>query len=243
MRKERHDDADRERDGPIEDRLDRATANRLGKLRTLPVDTSRLEKRLRSEIPGIDLRNRRAGSTVIGPMRIGWLRPIRAVAAVLLVGAVLAAILLATSGGPALASAAQMAQVHEDLVSGRTPVLQVDSIEEAGKALSQQWPQSPGLPALPREHVMACCMKSVKDKKVACVLLKNEGVPITMAVANAADMRLPESPTVARGGVTYHVQSTGRLNMVMTEREGRWVCLIGELPAERLMDFASQLRF
>jgi hypothetical protein len=31
--------------------------------------------------------------------------------------------------------------------------------------------------------------------------------------------------------------------MVMTERQGRWVCLIGELSAERLMDVVDQLRF
>ena len=51
---------------------------------------------------------------------------------------------------------------------------------------------------------MACCMKSVKNKKVACVLLKSEDVAVTMTVANAADMKLPRSPTVTRGGVTYH---------------------------------------
>src|SRR5438067_51348 len=180
MSEERYDDADREVDDGMGYRLDRATADRLAKLRTLPVDTSRLEKRLRSEIPELDLRGRRGGPTRIGPMRIGWFRPARAVAAAVLVGAVMAAILLATSGGPALASAAQMAQVHEDLVAGRTPVVQVDSIEEAGRALSREWPQSPGLPAIPREHVMACCMTSVKDKKVACVLPTNECGPVRM---------------------------------------------------------------
>jgi hypothetical protein len=46
-----------------------------------------------------------------------------------------------------------------------------------------------------------------------------------------------------RAGVTYHVQSSGRVNMVMTERQGRWVCLMGEAPIERLMDFAERLQF
>ena len=90
---------------------------------------------------------------------------------------------------------------------------------------------------------MACCLKNVKDKKVACVLLRSEGVPVTMVVANAGDMRSPKSSTVQRGGVTYHVQSSGVLNMVMTERHGRWVCMIGQVPADRLMDLASQLAF
>ena len=41
---------------------------------------------------------------------------------------------------------------------------------------------------------MACCMKSVHDKKVACVLLKDNGVPVTLSVANASDMELPATP-------------------------------------------------
>jgi hypothetical protein len=83
------------------------------------------------------------------------------------------------------------------------------------------------------------CMKSVQNKKVACVLLKSEDVPVTLTVANAGDIRLPRSPTVTRAGVTYHIQSLGKLNMVMTKHRERWVCLIGEAPAERLMNMAE----
>ena len=42
-------------------------------------------------------------------------------------------------------------------------------------------------------------------------------------------------------GVTYHVQSFNSLNMVMTERNGRWICLIGRVPTERLMELALRL--
>jgi hypothetical protein len=216
------------------DRLDRATAARLARLRSMPMDVSGLERRLRAEV----------GTATAEPSRRMWIaRPVRtAIAAVLVLGliGVVAFVLL---GQPAVASAAQMAQVHEDLVSGRTPIMKVESIEEAGRVLARDWPQSPDLPGVPSEHVMACCMKSVRNKKMACVLLKAEGAPVTMAVANAADMRLPSSPTRVRAGVTYHVQSSGRVNMVMTERQGRWVCLMGEAPIERLMDFAERLQF
>jgi hypothetical protein len=222
--------------------LDLATAARLAKLRTMPVDTAGLEQRLRSQIgdPAQGSAARRPGR-----VRIGWHSVTRlAAAAAILVGVCVAAFILFGSGGPALASARQMADFHEELVAGRTAVVQVDSIEQAANELDRQWPQSPGLPELPGDHVMACCMKSVKDKKMACVLMKQEGVPVTMAVAHADDMRLPaSSPTKVRGGVTYHVQSVGRINMVMTEKSGRWVCLIGELPGDRLMDLAEQLRF
>lgn len=213
--------------------LDQATARRLARLRTMPVETRGLEERISALIPPSQQRN----------ARITWLRPLRAVAALLLVGGLVAVILITLSGGPALASAAQMAQVHQDLVSGKTPVVQVDSIEAANRELSRQSPDSPAVPNVPSNHVMACCMKSVKNKRVACVLLKSQGVPVTMTVANASDFKLPASPAVMHDGISYHVQSAGDLNMVTTQRGGRWICLIGQLAPERLMEMAAKLEF
>jgi hypothetical protein len=43
------------------------------------------------------------------------------------------------------------------------------------------------------------------------------------------------------GGTTYHDQSVGRPNIVMTERNGGWICLTAKLPADRLMDLALKL--
>jgi len=211
-------------------KLDEAVAKRLRRLGTMPVDTSALESRLRAEIG------------IVPPRRL-WLRPMRAIAAGIALVAVITAVFLSTSGGPVLASPSQMAQMHHELVAGHNGIMQVNSIDAANAALSKDWPDSPRIPGVPPEHVMACCMKSMKSKKVACVLLKNEGVPVTMTIANAADMRLPTSPTIQRGGITYHVQSEGSLNVVMAERQGRWICLIGQLPAERLVDLAMKLTF
>ena len=218
-----------------DERWDRAVAGRLSKLRSMPVDTGRLKNVLQAEIPRPAVRRRAV-----------WLslRSMQAIAAsILLIGAVTAIVVLTTMGGPALASPAQMAQMHEDLVAGRTAAVQVDSIEAANKVLAGEQPQFPALPNVPADHVMSCCMKSVKDKKVACVLMKREGVPVSLMVARGRDMRVPASPVTVRNGVSYHVQASGNLNMVMTERSERWVCLIGEMPAERLMDLAAQLQF
>lgn len=222
--------------------LDRATAARLAKLRTMPIDTANLERAILKEIPRRATRH---------PMNWVLHRPLRAVAASIFILALIGAILLSTSSGPVLASAAQMAQVHEDLVAGRLPAERVASIDEANKALAMQWPEAPELPGMPHgagqsppsSHVMACCMRTVKSKKMACVLIHHDGVPVTMSIANAADMQLPRAPIVSRDGVAYRVQNVDKLNMVMTEREGRWLCLIGELPAEQLIDLAAKLRF
>jgi hypothetical protein len=220
-------------------RLDAATAARLGKLRSMPVDTSGVERSLRHAIP--------EPSSV--RMRIGaWVRPLRTVAASLLVlGAIVAAVVISTSGGEVMASPTQMAQLHDEIVSGKTRVQKVESIEEANRFLRAQWAEglAPAVPDLPGEHVMACCMKSIKDKRVACVLLKGQGgEPVTLSVAKAADMKLPRGvPTAQRAGVTYHVQASDAVNMVMFERNGRWVCLMGRMDVEKLVGVAGELRF
>jgi hypothetical protein len=215
--------------------LDQATARRLARLGTMPVDTRTLDNRLAAVIPPSPRVVRTGGG--------GWMRPLRAMAAGLLIVGLLGALVYNISSAPAQASVALMAQMHEDLVSGKTPAVQVDSIDAANRELSRQCPDSPALPNVPQQHVMACCMKSVKNKRVACVLLKSQDVPVTLTVANASDIKLPESPGVEHAGATYHVQSTGKLNMVTTRRNQRWICLIGQVPPEQLMDLSAKLQF
>ena len=215
--------------------LDQATSRRLARLGTMPVDTRTLDNRLAALLPP------RPRATM--PVQRTWLRPLRAVAALVLMAGLVGALLYTFSSGPAQAPVSDMARMHEDLVSGKTPVVQVDSIDAANRELTRQWPDSPALPNVPQQHVMACCMKSVKNKRVACVLLKSRETPVTLTVANASDIKRPDTPGVEHGGVTYHVQSTGKLNMVTTRRNDRWICLIAELPADQLMELAARLQF
>jgi hypothetical protein len=238
--------AGHEHDGaadPFDRSFDRQVAGRLAALRTMPVDTSRLDAALRAVLPPPPSRRAAVAAPGVRP-RAAWFRPLRAVAASLvLMSAVAAVVLLSAAGGPALASPAEMARMHDELVTGRVPVVRVDSIDQAGRALNEQWPDRPDLPAAPESHVMACCMKSVKNKRVACVLLRTEGVPITMTVARAADMRLPKSPAVDRDGVTVP-RPGGRRPEHGHDRARRAVGLPRRpAPAERLMDVAARLRF
>ena len=82
--------------------VDRAIADRLAKLRTMPVDTSRLEQAMRGEIPA-------PRSSWVGALRIG---PFRAVAASIAILLIISAVLLTTATGPALASPAQINYVR-----------------------------------------------------------------------------------------------------------------------------------
>ncbi len=213
----------------------RAVAHRLSKLRTMPVDTSGLEKALRAQLPP------RPQVTIRWVWRIGSLRAVAA--SLIVLCSIVLVVVLSTSSRSAQAEAVQMVQVHEDMVSGKIKVMQVDSIESANRMLSSENPDAPALPQVPDSHVMACCMNKVGDRRMACVLLKESNVPVTLAVARADDMKLHPMPMELRDGVAYRVQRVGALGMVMTERDGKWLCLIGELPNARLMDLASQVKF
>ncbi|HSV13450.1 MAG TPA: hypothetical protein VLI90_04280, partial [Tepidisphaeraceae bacterium] len=217
---------------------DDAVAKRLAKLRTMPMDLSNLERSMRQMIPPAE-----AATSPRLQIWTRWARPLRAVAAGIILVAAILILMLTTSGGPVVASTTDMAKFHDDLVSGRVPVTRVDSVQAANATLASEWAASPQVPDIPNEHVMACCMRSVRNKRMACVLLKGEGEPVTMTVANASEMKPPASPVVSRDGVQYHVEAVGDLNMIMTERHGRWVCLVGKVPSGRLIDLAASLQF
>ena len=217
------------------DEFDDAVRNRLRKLDATPVDTSRLDAGIRAAIA-------RRQSTLVWRLT----RPLAAVAASITLLAILAGVLLTSSGGEVMASPAQMAQVHRDILANRVAVTKVDSIEAASAALSRQsGSAAPALPQPPEAHVMACCMKSIKNKTMACVLLQDAGgTPVTMSVARSSDMKLPhDGAHVARDGVDYFTHAADGLNMVMTERAGRIVCLISDLPTGKLIDLAARLKF
>jgi hypothetical protein len=207
-------------------------ARRLARLGTNPIDTRSLDELMRKRLPPAP------GAAVRRPR---WWAAVTAVAASILL--VVAISLPLVQGREARASSLQMAQMHQDIISGKIPTMRAASIDDANQAIAAMAGNFPRLPEPPAAHTMACCMRNVGNKKVACVLLETGNTPVTMAVANAADVESPQSPVTVRAGVSYHVQAAGDLNMVMTERGGRWICFIGALPAEKLMDLAGGVKF
>ena len=220
-------------------RLDQTVAGRLARLRTMPVETSRLDAMLRAQLPP---NPEVLGRASMFAASLAWIGPLRAAAAMLLLVGVIALVLVSSSG-PALAAPSDMAAVHQKLVAGEMVVTRVGSVEEAGRVLKQQWAQAPDLPQIPAEHVAACCLNSVKDRRIACLLLDGHDGPVSVVVGNAGDFRLPDGPQQVVNGVTYRVKASGKVNMVMTEHADRLVCVMGEADPDRLIELAAELRF
>jgi hypothetical protein len=226
-----------EADPPHDDlnRLDAATSARLAKLRSMPVDVSRVERLLRDQLPALT-------------PRYNWLRirPLRAVAASILILLILGVGFFAISARPVRASAPELSAIHRELVSGAGALSEPISIDEANKRLAANSGDH-GIVALPIVsdcEVMACCKRSLGRKRMSCAMVERGGAKMSMIVARAADVRAPQdSSTVTRDGVTYHVQSDNGLNMVMTERNARWLCVMGEEPTEKLIEVAAEMKF
>ncbi len=219
-----------------QERLERATSERLGSLRDTPIDAAAFLKRLENEIPPKSLPARRF------PLK--WLSRSRAIAASLVAMALIAALVMNSSSGLLLASAERLAQVHQEVLTAEDDhVIRVDSTAAANAAMTAKWPGAPLLPDVPNDPVLYCCLHTIASKKIACVVLKHDDVPVTLAVAAASDVRVPEGDTFDANGVSYRIQAYQGINMVMTERDGRWICLMSKLPLDRMKSIVTSLRF
>jgi hypothetical protein len=229
---------------PGQEHADEPVKRRLERLGSVPVDTSGLDAFIRREIAPRPV----AATVEPRPSHTGgWerARGYRAYAASFAALLLVSAIVFMTWTTPAIAdSSAMMLRVHEDLVSGRVRAVQVDSIDAANRAIKEQWPASPGVPLVPAEHVMKCCMRDIGDKRLACVLIEVDGTPVSMAVAaSSAEMHHPRGRMIDKDGQHYTVEDVSGLNMVMTRRDGKWVCLMGKVDQEKLLDLATKLAF
>ena len=217
---------------PENNPLDQAIATRLSRLRSLPVDVSRLQAAIKQQIPSRT------------PNRVfAWLnRPMRLAASILLAVSLVTALVVASLPRPVEASPQMLAAMHDQVLADHdTMSTPVHSMQAAGAALNQQWPSAPALPKGDGHEIMACCVHDMGRKKAACVLMKVDEVPVTMAVAKASEVHIPDSATLVRDGVTYYTQSSGTVNMVMTQRKGQWICLMGRLPIDRLANALTTL--
>jgi hypothetical protein len=216
----------------MHDPIDEAMSARLARLRSFPVDTTRMDKALREQLPPAATRK---------PRR--WAGQISAAAACLAV--IFTLMFVTLQGRPVQASPNMMAQMHQDIVSGKVPTMKAESIEEANQAIAAMAGgkgETLRLPEAPDTHTMACCMRNIGNKKVACVLLKNGGKPVTMSVASAKDISAPAGPAVEHNGQVYYVQSSGTLHMVSCRKDTLWICLISETGKDGLIAMAERLK-
>lgn len=217
------------------DKLDLLTRQRLQRLGQVAVDTSNLKKRVEAAFWQQKHRPSYA--------RIWSSRKLTGVAAVLLVAAGVVFFIVQGST-PVVAAPAALAQLHQQLVAGQIPTVQVSSIDQANRYVQTEWSEAPLLPDLSGATVTSCCRSNVQKGKVACVLMDYRNQRVTMMVGRSRDVVCGAShDDIVHQGRHYAVHESGGLQMVMVEHKGRWVCLTSHLSVNALIELADTLRF
>lgn len=225
------------KEGSKKDRLDLATAGRLAKLASRPVDTSRLERKLEIAM-GLE------SDGQVNPPPLGggaaWWRPLLSVAAAVLIAVSVGWLVLQPGASTAMAAPAELAQIHFEVINSLTPHHLVSSVEEANQLLADQSAGFIELPPLPGT-VQSCCLHEVAGETLTCALIEHDGQLITVAIAEAGDLHSPEGQALERNGRIYTIHKANGITMVMTNESGRWLCVMGEIEAEALVNIATEI--
>ena len=212
------------------DPLDAATRARLARLASVPVDTSRVARRLRAALAPVPR---------VHHLRRWW--SMTGAAAALAAAVVLAVMLSGNSS--ALASPDDLAQVHRQIVSGQMPLMTVQTLDQANQMLAQQVGHASAMPTTMPAQVMSCCACEVCGRHVAAAALTYHGTAVTMMVAPSGAVQCRGMQMLTRDGQTYCIGRSGGLTMVMQERSGHWLCLVGGLSEDDLIGLARGVTF
>lgn len=221
-----------------QDRLDRATAARLAGLGSRPVDTSALKHKLDRV-----LQEQTAGDA--SPSRswrlAAWWRPITSIAAVLLIAMSVVWLMLEGGTPTAEAAPADLARIYQEVTSGRTPNLEVSSVEEANRLLSDQARGIVPIPELPGQ-LQSCCLQQHAGATLTCALINHDGWRIAVVMTDGAKLHSPKGQPIERAGRQFVFHTTNGINMVMAHEGDRWLCVMGDAGVEILVEVAADIQ-
>jgi len=220
------------------DRLDDVTSARLARLGARPVDTTGLQRRLEREMEA----TAQAPAAPAPLNRPGRWRVVVATAAAVLIAATLGWLVLDGGASPAMAAPTELAQLHRDVARGRIPDLKVAGVEQANQLLADQSNGVVLVPELPGV-MMSCCLYQHAGATLTCALIERDGRLITVAVADGAKVHSPRGKTLTRGDRQFIAHTVDGINMVMAHEGDRWLCVMGEVDFEQLVEVAAAIKF
>ncbi len=224
---------------PDQERLAKATRQRLARLGSIPVDTTRLEARLNKAFEAYQ-----PAIPVSSSPAVHWWRPIYRIAAVFAVVGLIGLLFVSMGGNPAIASVTELVRIHQEAVAGESDLMPADNFTEAAGLIHDQWAKAPKIPEPRVGRVIASCLHELASREVACLKLELRGQPITMVVGHSREIVCSaEHHQISRNGRTYLVYDRDDVRMVMIDHDDRWVCIMGEAPMDDLIELADGLEF
>ncbi len=194
-----------------------AVAQRLARLATMPVDTTKLDRALRAQI-SLPKRN-------VGTWRI-------AVSGLVAAAVILAALLIPlTVPHSSRASVSDLSQIYNRMLV--SPL--AGGITNAQKnTLQLMCPPTTG-------HLASCCMQTLHHHRVACMLVKRGKQTVGVVVVPAGSLEYPQGIHRRYEGGSFIVRKTGKLNIVIRSGRRHWICVMGPQRVSELMLIASQI--
>ncbi|MCC5829146.1 MAG: hypothetical protein JJU36_06825 [Phycisphaeraceae bacterium] len=233
----------REPAGFVDD-LDRATSARLSKLGSRPVDVQRLSVRLESQLAQAGMPSAASRPLVRFAGKTRWWRPALGLAAALGLACMLVIIFMTAPHGATAATVIELGRLHQDMVGGRVVVETVGDVDEANSWISRQSATAPALPGhLADARIQSCCLATIQGRLVAVAKMQWRGEPVTLVVADHKHFGHRMGVTYQRDGRDFHAHSFEGVRMVMSNIGTRWLCVMGDLKDEQLVDLAAQIQF
>ncbi len=217
-----------------QDKLDKATSARLGKLATRLVDTSHLAQQLQRVLH--DQTQSDEPKVLHMPRRMWW-RPMSA-AAMILITVMLGLLVMQNTTQPVIAAPAGLAQIYHEVSGDMAEQMKVTSVEQANAMLAAQAKGAMPVPDLPGQ-MQSCCLHEHKGVTLTCVSLQRNGHLITVALADGKKLHCPEGETVIRVGREFCTHTVDKVNMVMAHQGDRWLCVMGSADMEELLAVAQ----
>lgn len=222
------------------DPMDQALKDRLAELRNRPVDISSLQVALEQELSQAASPPMLFKSSAARTLLWRRWRRISSSAAAILIALVLCWVVLSPTSSQAVASAAGLAQIHYDVAHGLSPHTQVTTVSQANVVLAKETNEYVTLPAMPGQ-IQSCCIHQYAGTSMSCAMIEMDGQRITVALAASDKLKSPKGQTVVRQRRTFILGKANGINMVMSNQGSKWLCVMGEVPFEKLLDVAADI--
>jgi hypothetical protein len=220
--------------------MDTATQARLRQLRSMPLALGALREGLAQQIA-----RQEEPAAVRVWHRALWQRPlVRIAAAILLLAGPLTIAALIVMPRDAVASPEQFASLHQRMQSPAARLTPVADMDSAERAIRAKWSGAPDMPrGMACGRMMTCCIHDLAGKQAAVVMLRSGEHPVTMAVVDASQVSIPRRGLVTYNGRDYYAGKARGVRMIMFERAGKSVCIMGDAPQEELLQLADAAKF
>jgi hypothetical protein len=226
-----------------QEQLDRDTRQRLGKLASMPVDLSRLERRMADALGPPESQQPKTRHNPARHRSAEWLRVAAAVLLFAGIGAGAYFAFFQVDPSSAVAQTMTVAELHQHLVDDPQATYRANSVEQAQKILDDQLLGHLALPIVDGTQVESCCLVEGQFPLRAALVVDHPNGHITIVVAQGRGFAHPMAPIEHRSGVPLSGHEHAGMPMVMRNSGDLWMCVMGDVEVQALSDVAAGMTF